>query len=118
MFGNKNFDEYHTALEKITKYAIEHEIQYSCDGRSETYYIKNKLVVTAKPPVSKSDKAWPWKILPKPGQHIYYEARLNGKILGEKLAPQWIFHFLKEQRRLQIQKMTIVSTRTAACASA
>jgi len=114
MSGNENFDEYHIALDKIIQYAITYEIQVSCNGKNETYYIKDKLVATAKPPVSK----WFWRVVPANNQPTIYEARLDGKTPDPKLSPQWIFHFLKEQHRFQARKMAVISTKASERASA
>jgi hypothetical protein len=118
MSSNTHFDEYHAALDKVIRYALAHEIQYSCNGRSETYYIGNKLIAKVIPPVSKPNIFWPWKVVPTAGQPIRYEALLDGKALDEKLPPQWIFHFLQEQHRFQVKRMAIVSDKTSVRASA
>jgi len=111
MSSDKRFEEYQTELNKIIKYAITYEIQYSCDGISETYRIgKNKLVVTARPPISKPNKTWPWKIVPKSDQPICFEAWLDGRTPSEQLSPQWIFFFLKIQQEFQVKKIAVIKS--------
>ena len=96
MPNDKHSAEYQQAWNLIMKYFLKYGIKHESHDNNEIYSIGNNFIVASVGPTG------------------IYDGNINGKPLPKLMSPQWLFHFMKEQNRIQNQKIfqTVVILQT------